>query len=191
MVWVFCCWFLVLGFWVFFLFSKNNADPGWLNVGFWSLSPSASAPQLLATLPLTGRGNTVAAVRAPSLSHCPSSAPTARQRSCDPDRKLSANQALPALLPFLPSLPSAAQNQAASQAFGHRLTGNTWSLQGHVLVPWDSRIPSSKQPEFTDYQGRNATCSDCFVPRSPGPGPSVSRAKCPCVYGKRWLKPLD
>lgn len=115
-----------------------------------TVSISISSSELSATLPLTGRGNTVAAVRAPSLSNCPSSALTARQHSCNPDSKLSANQALTALLPFLPNLPSAAQNQAASQAFGHHLTGNTWSLQGHVLVPWTAGSPhQSSQSSLT------------------------------------------
>ena len=154
---------------LFFFFSKKKKCKSGMDKCRVLVTVPIGSSELLATLPLTGRGNAGAAVRAPSFS-----VPTT---PCQP------------LLPF--SSPACPLPPRTVRSLVIVLTGNTWSLQGHVLVPWDSRIPSSKQPEFTEHQGRSETSVTVLVPRSPGPGPGVSRAKCPCVYGKRWLKPLD
>lgn len=106
-----------------------------------------SSSELLATLPLTGRGNTRAALRAPSFS--------VPIKPCHP------------LLPFSSPACRPEQGCLPARSLVIVLTGNTWSPQGHVLVPWDSRIPSLKQPESTDHQGRNETCSDCSRAKKP------------------------
>lgn len=144
-----------------------------------------SSSELLATLLLTGREETPGLQRGLQVSPCPSSPLMPQQHSCSPDSNLSANQALPALLPFSsPACPLLPKTRLPARPLVIVLTGNTWSLQEHVLVPWDSRIPSSKHPEFSTTKEEMRPAVTVLVPRSPGPGPSVSRANAHVCMGR-------
>lgn len=157
-----------------------------------------SSPELLATLPLTGRGNECQGCsEAPSLSSILTSDDTT-QHSCSPDSNLSANQALPAPPPILfHSLPSTTQTGLPDRPWVIDLTRSTWSLQGHALVPWESRIPSSEQLEFADHQGRDETCSDCSRAKKPWVRAKCFQSQAPvCVWEEvakatRVLTPQD
>lgn len=149
-----------------------------------------SSPELLATLPLTGRGNECQGCsEAPSLSSILTSDDTT-QHSCSPDSNLSANQALPAPPPILfHSLPSTAQTG---------LPARPWVIDQEHLVTTrtcpgslgEQDLPHQSSWSLLTTKEEMRPAVTVLVPRSLGSGPSVSRAKHPYVCGKRWLKPL-
>lgn len=130
------------------------------------------------------RGNTRAAVRAPSLS-LPILVTDATATQLQPRQKPQCQPSPASPPPILfPSLPSAAQNKAASQAFGHRFD---WE---HLVTPrtcpgsLGQQDPLIKAPRVCDHQGRNEACRDCSRAKKPGPGPSVSRASAHVCVGR-------
>lgn len=118
------------------------------------------------------------------------------QHSSSPDSNLSANQPLLAPPPILfPSVPSAAQNPASSQAFGHRFDQE----QAPALVTTRT-CPGSPGQQDSPHQNSQSLLAtkeemrpavNCSRAKK-----SWARAKCfqsqapICVSGKRWLRPL-
>lgn len=136
-----------------------------------------SSSELLAPRPLTGRG----VARGCSEGSKPLSAilttDATTQHSSSPDSSLSANQPLPAPPPILfPSLPSAAQNRASSQAFGHRFDRE----QAPALVTTRTCPGSLGQQDFLHQSSQSLLATE----EEMRPAVNCSRAKKPWVRAK-------
>lgn len=157
-------------------------DPGWINhqdTGFWSLSPPQFL-RLLATPRLTGRGNawpSGASVRFLSLSRPVLTIDAATKHSSGPDTHPQCQPASTAL-PLTLLSPPAPSLGGPRQGFQPGLQVNQ-ILVAPRKIPWKCsgpHVPGQQDSPLLRAVGvgwtREETCSELFVPRSPG-----SRAK--------------